>query len=56
MINIDQSVFGISSLSDVSFNTGTNELFVTGQSHALAILENPSGFDLNSHVALVSVM
>ncbi len=53
MINIDQAVFGISSLSDVSFDAATNELFVTGQSDALAVLENQSGFDLGTDVVLI---
>ncbi len=52
MINIDQADFGISSLSDVSFQ-GNKKLFVTGQSEAIAILENQSGFNLNSHVVLI---
>ncbi|MDJ0510870.1 MAG: calcium-binding protein [Crocosphaera sp.] len=53
MIKIDQSVFGISSLSDVSFDAATNELFVTGQTDALAVLENQSGFDLLTDVVLI---
>ncbi len=52
-IEIYKSVFGISSLSDVSFNAVTKELFVTGESEAIAILEDQSGFNLNSHVVLV---
>ncbi len=55
IIKIDQSKFGISSLSDVSFDAATNELFVKDQTHALAVLENQSGFDLATDVVLIQV-
>ncbi|MGD1700344.1 calcium-binding protein [Dapis sp. BLCC M229] len=50
LIRIDQSAYGISDLGAVSFDNSTNELSVNGS--AIAILENQSGFNLNSHVSL----
>ncbi len=45
------SDYGISSLNDVSFDSSTNQLWVDGT--WLAVLENQSGFSVNSHVSLV---
>ncbi len=49
-IKIDQSVFGISSLSDVSFNSSTNELLVNNT--VIAELVDQSGFSLATDVSL----
>ncbi|MGR3280120.1 FG-GAP-like repeat-containing protein, partial [Acaryochloris marina NIES-2412] len=55
IIEIDQAVFGVTSLSDISFNSSTGELFVGGTyNNTLAILTGPSGFDVNNHINLIS--
>ncbi|MEL7037615.1 MAG: calcium-binding protein [Cyanobacteria bacterium J06592_8] len=50
-IVIYTSVFNTSSLSDVTFNSSSNELSVNGT--VIAELENPSGFDLDTDVSLL---
>ncbi|MGB3404456.1 MAG: hypothetical protein WBA77_17355 [Microcoleaceae cyanobacterium] len=50
MIEIDQSVYGIDSLSDISFNAATGIL--STDSITLALLEDPAGFDLATDVSL----
>ena len=54
MLEIDQADFGVTSLSDITFNAGTNELFVGGTyNDTLAILTNQMGFDVDTHITLV---
>ena len=51
VIEIDKSVYGISSVNDVSFNSSTNELSVDGS--VIAVLENQFGFNVYSSLSLV---
>ena len=52
-IRIDRSDYGIDGLSDLSFNSSTNELIANGTT-TIAILENSSGFSVNnSNLSLV---
>ncbi|ABW29507.1 VCBS [Acaryochloris marina MBIC11017] len=54
IIEISQASFGVTSLSDITFNAATGELFVGGAySDTLAILTNQVGFNINTHVTLV---
>ena len=46
-IRIDRSDYGIDGLSDLSFNSSTNELIANGTT-TIAILENSSGFSVNN--------
>ncbi|MGD1700439.1 calcium-binding protein [Dapis sp. BLCC M229] len=50
LIRIDKSHYGISGLGAVSFDNSTNELLVNNS--VIAILENQSGFSVESHVSL----
>ncbi|MGK7941132.1 MAG: hypothetical protein AB4062_13470 [Crocosphaera sp.] len=52
-IEIAKSAYGISSLAEVTFESSTGKLLVTGHTNPIATLENQSGFDVNSHVVLV---
>ncbi|MEM1169864.1 MAG: calcium-binding protein [Cyanobacteria bacterium P01_H01_bin.35] len=45
--------YGISDLSEVKFNSSNNELLVKG--NVIALLENQSGFDVNTHVELAEI-
>ena len=52
-IRIDRSDYSIDGLSDLSFNSATNELIANGTT-TIAILENSSGFSVNnSNLSLV---
>ncbi len=52
MIEIDMSAYGISSLNNISFNSGTGELSVNSVN--IAILQNPVGFAVsNDNISLV---
>ncbi|NES01610.1 MAG: calcium-binding protein [Okeania sp. SIO2F4] len=51
VIEIDKSVYGISSVNDVSFDSSTNELSVDGS--VIAVLENQFGFNVFSSLSLV---
>ncbi|MGD1700212.1 calcium-binding protein [Dapis sp. BLCC M229] len=51
VIEIDKSVYGISSVNDVSFDFSTNELSVDGS--VIAVLENQSNFNVFSSLSLV---
>ncbi len=48
MIQIDMSVYNVSSLSDLSFDSSTGELYISNVPWAIAILEDPIGFELSS--------
>ncbi|MGD1700455.1 hypothetical protein [Dapis sp. BLCC M229] len=50
-IVISKSLYGISSLNDLKL-TSAGELMRTNDSRVIVILENQSGFDINSHVSL----
>ncbi len=53
-IRINRFYYGFSSRSDLSFSEGQlSAKLANGDDKVIAILENPSGFDLNSHVDLV---
>ena len=54
IVEIAQAAFGVTSLSDITFNAATGELFVGGTySDTLTILTNQVGFNINTHVTLV---
>ncbi len=56
LIQIDESVYNISSIDEVSFNSSTGELFVTGYDNAIAILENiTTDFSIDNHVKLTNI-
>ncbi|ABW33353.1 FG-GAP-like repeat-containing protein [Acaryochloris marina] len=53
-LEITQAAFGITNLSEITFNATTGELFVAGTyNNTLAIFTGQSGFDVNTHITLV---
>ena len=53
VIQLSQNVYGISDLSDVTFDSTSSELFVAGRTDAIAILDGVSSFDVNASIELI---
>ncbi|NET16461.1 MAG: hypothetical protein F6K08_28390 [Okeania sp. SIO1H6] len=54
MIEIDMSVYNVSSIDDLSYDSSTGELSVSNLADPIAILQNPIGFELSSdYISLV---
>ena len=51
-IDIDKSIYGFSTVSDLSFNSTTGELTVSTAVEPIAILENPVNFVIENDISL----